>query len=901
VTPERWQEIKSVLAAALERSPAERSSFLDEACGADSSLRDEVEALLVFDRSEHGGDLSAGSSETGLDEFDRVGEEAGRRIGPYQIVRELGRGGMGAVYLAARADDQYRRQTAIKLIRRGMDTDFLLRRFRNERQILAALDHPNIARLLDGGSTEDGRPYLVMEYVAGVPINEYCDRHSLDVEQRLRLFQDACAAVHYAHQRQVIHRDIKPSNILVAEGGGLKLLDFGIAKLLTPDLAAQTLDPTLSAMRLMTPAYASPEQIKGDTITGATDVYSLGVMLYELLTGHKPYRVRNQASHEITKAVLEEEPLKPSTTITLTEEVQSGDGSTPVTLTPESVSKIREGSLDRLRRRLRGDLDNIVLMALRKDPARRYASVEQFSEDIRRHLDGRPIVARKDTLGYRTAKFVRRNRVAVAVFVLTVVLFGSAALLSNYWISRTSKPAAGGPKARSVAVRPFKSVGAQSGEEYLGPGLADEITSTLTSIDQLTVRPMRSSLNFTNASQDAVKAGEALRVDAVLEGSVGRVGNSLRITARLINVKDGSLLWETESLDGFENPLLAQQAIALKVAEALDLELNDREGSLLAKPHTESVEASYLYLKGRYLCNQRAPKAFNEGVESFARAVRADPNFAPAHSGLAFSQLRTNVQPYLEKMQRAKQSAARALEIDDTLAEAHTALGRALTFCDWDWAGAEREFKRAIELNPNYAEAHYWYSDNLSATGRHNEAISALRRAQEIDPFSARYHLRLGWAYYFSHQYDQAIEHFRDTPLDVDDSNFQVYWRLGLVYLQKGMYEESISMIKKAETLSGELPLTRASLAYAYAKSGNHGEARKILEEFSGVSKQGPFLNLAAAHARLGDKDSAFEWLERCYQQRDNRIIHINVEPMLESLRDDPRFGELLRHVHLTP
>jgi non-specific serine/threonine protein kinase/serine/threonine-protein kinase len=351
----------------------------------------------------------------------------GRRIGPYQIVREIGHGGMGAVYLATRADDQYRKQVAIKLIRHGMDTDFVLRRFRTERQILAALDHPNIARLLDGSTTEEGLPYLVMEYIEGVPIGEYCDQHQLNTEERLKLFRQVCAAVHYAHQHLVIHRDIKPSNILVTEESLPKLLDFGIAKLLTPELAAQTLDPTASALRLMTPRYASPEQVRGEPITTASDIYSLGVVLYELVTGRSPYKPTSDAVHELMQAVCESEPEKPSTAVSGIR----GDKQR----TTDGGQRTRE----KLRRKLRGDLDNIILMALRKEPERRYASVEQFSEDIRRHLEGLPVIARPATLSYRAGKFIRRHKVGVAAAALIVVILVAAIIGINHQRARAER------------------------------------------------------------------------------------------------------------------------------------------------------------------------------------------------------------------------------------------------------------------------------------------------------------------------------------------------------------------------------------------------------------------------------------------------------------------------------
>lgn len=436
MTPERWQQIKAALAAVLERPVEERTAFLDRCYDGDDALRAEVESLVahqeagdsLIDSAKISSQISLACvmtdeflpEQSPIDNGDRTEEATISRVGTFKILGELGRGGVGSVYLAERDDQQYRRQVAIKLIRRGMDTDFVVRRFRNERQILAALDHPNIARLLDGGATENDRPYLVMEYVEGEPIDVYCDRHALNIEERLKLFQQVCAAIHYAHQHLVIHRDIKPSNILVTKEAAPKLLDFGIAKLLTPELAAQTLDPTLTAMRLLTPAYASPEQIKGQPITTATDVYSLGVLLHELLTGHKPYRVDSRAPLEVMQAVLEREATRPSTAIMITETTH-GDGGPASRLTPESVSKARDATPDRLRRRLRGDLDNIVLTALRKDPQRRYASVQQFSEDIRRHLKGLPVIARADTLGYRAAKFIRRHRIGVAAAAMVLI------------------------------------------------------------------------------------------------------------------------------------------------------------------------------------------------------------------------------------------------------------------------------------------------------------------------------------------------------------------------------------------------------------------------------------------------------------------------------------------------
>ncbi|HQR36582.1 MAG TPA: protein kinase [Blastocatellia bacterium] len=399
MTPERWQQVKEIFNAALDRPAGERDALLESACGDDPSLRQQVENLLSS--HQHAGDFIEAPAALPFDSLLtdeavtlQLDSMAGRRIGAYKLIREIGRGGMGAVYLAIRVDNQFSQRAAIKLVKRGMDTDFILRRFRNERQILAALNHPNIARLMDGGTTDEGLPYFVMEYIEGLPMHRYCDTHRLTIAERLKMFRQVCDAVAYAHEQKIIHRDIKPGNILVTEDGTAKLLDFGIAKILNPELAADTIDSTLTAMRLMTPEYASPEQARGEAVTDATDQYSLGVLLYELLTGHRPHHIQQRAPHEIARILSEDVPECPSDVVISVRELTASDGQRTITLTPETVSRARNSSPLELRRELEGNLDAIVMQALSKDPRQRYDSVEAFSEDINRHLLGQAILAR---------------------------------------------------------------------------------------------------------------------------------------------------------------------------------------------------------------------------------------------------------------------------------------------------------------------------------------------------------------------------------------------------------------------------------------------------------------------------------------------------------------------------
>ena len=429
MTPERWQRINEVLDAALEHKAEDRAGVLAHACAGDQTLRREVESLLGS-LEQAGGFMEEPPDESVAGLFDGGQFVVGQAIGPYRVLSEIGRGGMGTVYLAERADQAYSKQVAIKLVRPGPDYPEVLRRFRRERQILADLDHPNVARLLDGGTTEHGVPYVVMEYVAGVPLTEYCDSRKFSITERLNLFRTVCSAVQFAHQSLIIHRDLKPTNILVTEEGAVKLLDFGIAKLLKPGPQTAGQSTTRAGLHLMTPEYASPEQVRGAPLTTASDIYSLGVILYELLTGHHPHRPKAGGLLELEATICEEEPERPSVVVGRVVSETLPDGTARARRTPESVSRTREGRPERLRARLRGDLDKIVLKALRKDARERYLSAEQLSEDIRRHLSGKPVIAQKTTLVYRGGKFIRRHklRLAVAVvFVLTLVVGAVAA------------------------------------------------------------------------------------------------------------------------------------------------------------------------------------------------------------------------------------------------------------------------------------------------------------------------------------------------------------------------------------------------------------------------------------------------------------------------------------------
>jgi serine/threonine protein kinase/tetratricopeptide (TPR) repeat protein len=631
VTPERWKQIKAAFQTAADLNSGERTAFLDQVCAGDPELRKQVESLLHA-RDEAGDFIEAPA----LDPF------AGGRVGAYRLIRKLGQGGMGTVYLAARADGQFEHRVAVKIVKRGMDTDFILDRFRNERQILASLDHPNIGRLLDGGATEDGLPYFVMELIEGEPIDDYCDGLRLSTPARLKLFCIVCGAVHYAHRNRVVHRDIKPGNILISAEGTPKLLDFGIAKILD---SSDSSDATATSLRVMTPAYSSPEQIRGETITPASDIYSLGVLLYELLTGQRPYQLKGRAPHEVAQVICEEPPSRPSIAVSRTTQITTGDGTT-VTITPESVSRTRDCEPASLRRTLAGDLDSIVLQALRKEPEERYASAEDLSEDVRRYLEGLPVRARKDSAVYRFGKFVRR-RVGAAVAVSVCVV--SLGVGAYSWRARLAADSVDhGQAARnrlSVAVIGFRNLSDRPEAAWLGTALSEMMSTELASGEKLRAIPGESvsTLKLELAIDDAESFGkETLRrihnnlgADYVVAGSYfapREPGKPIRVDIRLQDTTAGETV----------------ASIADTTSEGDLAVLVGRTGAQL-REKLGAGRVSSSALRASLPANPEAVRYYSEGLNKLRffdaiaardllqKAAGLDPRHALTHSALALA------------------------------------------------------------------------------------------------------------------------------------------------------------------------------------------------------------------------------------------------------------------------
>lgn len=870
MNPEHWKKVEEVFELALQRPPADRAAFLDAACEGDASLRSQIETLLLsLDRAGNFMEASA----FGVSLTDTVVEETpsviGKRLGAYRIVKEIGRGGMGSVYLATRADDEFQKRVAIKLIKRGMDTDFIIKRFRNERQILASLDHPHIARLLDGGTTDDGLPYFVMEYVEGEPLYRFCDTRRLSIGQRLELFRKVCSAVQYAHQNMVIHRDLKPSNILVNADSTPKLLDFGIAKLLNPDLSQHPLDPTTAAIRLMTPEYASPEQVRGESLSAGSDVYALGVMLYELLTDHRPYKLKSHLAHELTRIICETDPDLPSVVVNLIELV--GDDDDPIEITPATIAKARSTSPEQLKRELAGSLDNIVLKAMHKDVNRRYASVEELSDDIRRYLDGHPVVA--------PSHFPSATKPSVI----------------------TADPST---DSRSIAVLPFQVLRVEEkGEEFLGMGLADAIITKLSNIQRIIVRPTSAVIKYFDGTHNVLAAGQELNVGFVLDGRIQRAADRIRVTVQLISVRDGQPVWAAKFDENYTDIFSVEDSISEQVAQALVPHLSGEEREMLLRRETENASAYQAFLKGRYLWTRFTPEDFMRAAEQFREAIRLDPNYAQAHVGIAdyynWAAIFGLGSPN-DNFPKAKAAAIRALEIDESLAEAHAALAFTNLCYEWDWFGAEQRFRRAIELNSNYGPAHQWYSNLLASQGRFAEAISEIRHALEINPLSMMDRSMAAWTYYHARQYERAEQELRGA-LEIDRNFSNCYLMLGFVYERLGRYEESITSLHKALELMTGSVVPLPPLAYTLAMRGNPQEAREILarlHEHSQAQYVSPYF-IALIHTALGETDQAFEWLDKAIENHDEWLLWLGVEPKLDPLRSDPRFADALKRVGL--
>ena len=726
-----WERVKEILALALEQDPGIRRNFIREACGEDSALQAEIESLASH--YEGADSLLENSPTANLLSFG-IDVMAGKRIGAWRIIRTIGQGGMAVVYLAERDGQDFRKTVAIKMVRPGPNAEEIYRRFRNERQTLAALDHPYIVRLLDGGSTADGLPYLVMDYVEGLPVDRYCDQHELPIDARLDLFRAICSAVHYAHEKQVIHRDLKPANILVTKEGVPRLLDFGIAKLLNPDLHQTALD-TRTNIRPMTLEYASPEQVRGHAITRASDIYSLGVLLYELMSGHRPYRC-GESPLEVERAICDDEVEKPSTAVTRTEIPVSPGIDTA--LTPEQVSKARGLLPSELRRRLHGDLDAIVMKALRKEPRNRYSSAAALSDDIERLRTGRRVMARQPTVAYRGARFLRRHRESAAAIAIALAVIGALAAWEEHRVFRqiVSPPQ---PNAAQVHVRPalailgFNNLSNRADTEWVSTALSEVLAEQLAAGQELrtvpgeTVARTRIDLGLPDMESVAPDVLDRIRSnlgsDFVVLGSYmdsgKESGGQIRLNLRLQNAVTKDTI-ATVSEMGSEAQLLdLVSRTGSRLRERLGLSpISALEAQAIQASVASNPEAMQLYSQG--LIRFRAFDSLGSR-DLLARAVAADPSYPFAHSALAVAW------QALGYDNETQGEAKRALDLAARLSREDNLMLQARYYeASRNWPKAMDTYKTLFIFFPDSLDYGIGLARVQSSSGKGKEALTTL-------------------------------------------------------------------------------------------------------------------------------------------------------------------------------
>ena len=881
MTPERWKQIEQLVQKALECGPAERAAFLDQTCDGDPEMRLEVESLIAA--AEPAQSFLAGDAlENATLVLEETGSESliGSRIGPYLIQQQLGTGGMGEVYLAQ--DVRLRRQIALKLLDHSLMGDSRShQRFLREARMASALDHPNICTIHEVGE-EAGRPFIAMQFVEGVTLMRAIDGKPMPLDSLFGLSLQIADAIAAAHARGIIHRDIKAGNIMVTPDGKAKVLDFGLAKLLDQRTEEETHDAhlTMTGLVIGTPGSMSPEQARGEHVDHRSDIFSFGVVMYQMATGSAPFAGRSKV--DVISAVL-------SQTQSPAAELNK--------VVPQRFSEL----LDR---------------ALAKEPGGRYQTMDELISDLKdivgemdsssatRSLDRH----REEAFPHSRQRFgvVRRwiqNRAAFGLLVVIAVSLIAIALALYFSSQRKGAPSV--TPIKSIAVLPFKPLVADRRDEALELGMADTLISKLSNIKQVTVRPLSAVRKYANLDQDAAAAGREQNVDAVLDGNIQRSGEKVRVTVRFVRVTDGHEIWSEQFDESFTDIFAVQDSVSRKVTGVLAVALTGDEDKLLTKRHTSNVEAYQLYGLGRYHLTRLTDDGFRKGRDYFQQAINKDPNYALAHAGLADANNRLsgwNAVAPKEGFPAAKKAALKALEIDEGLAEAHTQLGVTKLLYDWDWMGAENEFKRAIEINPNNPDTRYLYGLYLSAMARFEEAVTEMKRAQELEPISLEKIAGIGDARYYQRHFDEAIAQYQKA-LEMDQNSGYAHWALGNVYLHKGMHEQAIAEYQKSIPLSGDSPDEPASLAYVYAISGKMQEARQILGDLQQRAKRSyvaPTM-IASVYAALGEKDQAFAWLDKAYEERDFILIFLKVDPMFDRLRSDPRFATLLRRIGLPP
>jgi len=780
----------------------------------------------------------------------------------YDIIEELGKGGMGRVYRVF--DKKIEEEVALKLIKPEIAADKeTIQRFSNELKLARKIAHRNVCKMYEL-MEDEGAHFITMEYVSGEDLKSFIRRsRQLTIGTAMAIVKQVCEGLAEAHRLGVVHRDLKPSNIMIDKEGNVRIMDFGIAR----SLGGKGI--TGAGVMIGTPEYMSPEQVEGNDTDERSDIYSLGIILYEMLTGRVPF-----------------------------------GGDTPFTIGVKHKSEIPKNPKE-LNTQIPEDLSRLILKCLEKDREKRYRSAQELHSELEKVEKGiptservvpsrKPVTSREITVKFSLKKLLIPGLVMGALVI-------AAGLIVWRVIPQKAAPPAKSAN-HSIAVLPFEDLSPTKDHEYLCDGIAETLINSLNKIKDLRVPARSSSFSFKGKNLSGRQIGQQLGVDNLLEASVQIIGDRLRITPKIINVQDGSQLWSDLYDRQMEDVFSIQDEIAQEIVKALKIKLLGEKTLPLVKSYTENLQAYNLYLRGRYFWNKRTAEEIRKAIDFFSQAIKIDPNYALAYVGLADCYLLLpsyGRSPVREVLPKAKEAISRAMEIDDTLAEAHASQAM-VNEMELAPADAEREYKRAIELSPNYPTAHLWYHIFLLYRGRFDEAEVEIRRAKELDPLSLIINSGSGDRLYIRKKYDQAIQQYQKT-LELDQNFAEARLRMGKCYLQKGMLDEAIAEFERARMVFGNNPYGLGELGSAYALAGKKDEAIDVLTNLEGLLKQGYSVNsdLALIHFALGDRDKTFEYLERAYEEKEDGVFWLKVDPCWDNLRPDARYKSLIKRMNL--
>ncbi|MCM3901056.1 MAG: protein kinase, partial [Pyrinomonadaceae bacterium] len=827
---------------------------------------------------------------------------SGKRLGRYQVVSHLGSGGMAEVYLAE--DLQLKRQVALKLLPAALTQDQeRLLRFEQEALAASSLNHPNIITIHEIGQAE-GLNFIVTEFIKGQTLRELMASSRMELAVALDVATQVASALAAAHASGIVHRDLKPENVMLRPDGLIKVLDFGLAKLTESPTSGVDQEATKVArvdtevgMVIGTAQYMSPEQARGLKVDARTDIFSLGVVLYEMLAGRAPCMGATTA--DIISVLLHKEPQALTT------------------LAPDVPA----------------DLQHIISKAMRKDRDERYQTIKSLLTDLKtfkQELDFAVRLDRSapaDTKGPATtssahataahagtenaetqaptarptssaeyiASRIEQHRVlAVSIAVLLLAAVGSAYFLYSRRASSTAQ-------IKSIAVLPFVNESGNIDLEYLSDGMTESLINSLSRLPQLSVKARSSVFRYKGKQVESLQVAGELSVQAILSGRVVQRGDDLTLYLSLVDARNGNQIWGERYDRRLTGLVSLQSDIARDVSQKLRVRLSSADEEKVAKNYTANVEAYQLYLKGRYHVFKITPPEVQKGISFFQQAIAIDPAYALADVGLAQAYRTLSLSfdmPATEGTLKAKAAAHKAVELDDTLSEAHAVLGFSIFWYDWDFNAAENQCKRALELNPNSSDAHWAYGHLLSNVGRHAEALAEIKRARELDPLSLIVNTTEAQILLYAGQTDNALAALQKT-FELDSRLWLTHMVASSAYIEKGMFDEALAEARKARELNGLSSIPISLVGYALAKAGKQAEARAVLKELLSLANQRyvSAYSIAIIHGGLGERDEAFAWLERGFKERDPKMVFLKIEPKWNNLRDDPRFHDLLRRV----